>query len=81
MGQSVAATVGAQPLAARASKPPPAHVPPLRLPIPPPVAAHFVPPLLRSATVRKFMVGFELLGEPQRDITPEQAAARLRDVL
>jgi UDPglucose--hexose-1-phosphate uridylyltransferase len=43
--------------------------------------AHFLPPLLRSATVRKFMVGFELLGEPQRDITPEQAAARLRDVL
>jgi UDPglucose--hexose-1-phosphate uridylyltransferase len=43
--------------------------------------AHFLPPLLRSATVRKFMVGFELMGEPQRDITPEQAAARLRDVL
>lgn len=43
--------------------------------------AHFLPPLLRSATVRKFMVGFELLGEPQRDITPEQAATRLRDVL
>ncbi|NNJ10928.1 UDP-glucose--hexose-1-phosphate uridylyltransferase [Chloroflexales bacterium ZM16-3] len=42
--------------------------------------AHFYPPLLRSATVRKFMVGFELLGEPQRDITPEQAAARLRSV-
>lgn len=42
------------------------------------VHAHFLPPLLRSATVRKFMVGFELLGEPQRDITPEQAAARLR---
>ncbi|NJN18167.1 MAG: UDP-glucose--hexose-1-phosphate uridylyltransferase [Oscillochloris sp.] len=40
--------------------------------------AHFYPPLLRSATVRKFMVGFELLGEPQRDITPEQAAERLR---
>ena len=32
--------------------------------------AHFYPPLLRSATVRKFMVGFELLGTPQRDITP-----------
>jgi UDPglucose--hexose-1-phosphate uridylyltransferase len=45
------------------------------------VHAHFLPPLLRSATVRKFMVGFELMGEPQRDITPEQAAARLRDVL
>ena len=40
--------------------------------------AHFLPPLLRSATVRKFMVGYELLGEPQRDITAEQAAARLR---
>jgi UDPglucose--hexose-1-phosphate uridylyltransferase len=43
--------------------------------------AHFLPPLLRSATVRKFMVGFELMGEPQRDITPEQAAARLREAL
>jgi UDPglucose--hexose-1-phosphate uridylyltransferase len=41
---------------------------------------HFYPPLLRSATVRKFMVGFELLGSPQRDITPEGAAQRLRDV-
>jgi UDPglucose--hexose-1-phosphate uridylyltransferase len=40
--------------------------------------AHFYPPLLRSATVRKFMVGFELLGSPQRDITPESAAERLR---
>ncbi|EXJ57936.1 galactose-1-phosphate uridylyltransferase [Cladophialophora yegresii CBS 114405] len=40
---------------------------------------HFYPPLLRSATVRKFLVGFEMLGEPQRDITPEQAALRLRD--
>jgi len=40
---------------------------------------HFYPPLLRSATVRKFMVGFELLAEAQRDLTPEQAAARLRD--
>ncbi|KAI7884610.1 galactose-1-phosphate uridylyltransferase [Lichtheimia hyalospora FSU 10163] len=40
---------------------------------------HFYPPLLRSATVRKFLVGFEMLGEPQRDITPEQAASRLRD--
>jgi UDPglucose--hexose-1-phosphate uridylyltransferase len=40
--------------------------------------AHFYPPLLRSATVRKFMVGFELLGEAQRDITPEAAAERLR---
>jgi UDPglucose--hexose-1-phosphate uridylyltransferase len=40
--------------------------------------AHVYPPLLRSATVRKFMVGFEMLGEPQRDLTPEQAAERLR---
>jgi UDPglucose--hexose-1-phosphate uridylyltransferase len=39
---------------------------------------HFYPPLLRSATVRKFMVGFELLGSPQRDITPESAADTLR---
>jgi UDPglucose--hexose-1-phosphate uridylyltransferase len=42
--------------------------------------AHFFPPLLRSATVKKFMVGYEMLAEPQRDITPEQAAARLRDL-
>lgn len=41
---------------------------------------HFYPPLLRSATVRKFLVGFEILGSPQRDITPEAAAARLRDL-
>jgi UDPglucose--hexose-1-phosphate uridylyltransferase len=40
--------------------------------------AHFYPPLLRSATVRKFMVGFEMLGTPQRDITPESAAERLQ---
>jgi UDPglucose--hexose-1-phosphate uridylyltransferase len=40
--------------------------------------AHFYPPLLRSATIRKFMVGFELLGGPQRDITPESAAEILR---
>jgi len=40
--------------------------------------AHFYPPLLRSATVKKFMVGFEMLGMPQRDITPEIAADRLR---
>ncbi|KAJ5404806.1 hypothetical protein PENPOL_c018G08456 [Penicillium polonicum] len=39
---------------------------------------HFYPPLLRSATVRKFLVGYELMAEPQRDITPEQAAAKLR---
>ena len=42
--------------------------------------AHFYPPLLRSATVKKFMVGFEMLGSPQRDLTPEAAAARLREV-
>jgi UDPglucose--hexose-1-phosphate uridylyltransferase len=42
--------------------------------------AHFLPPLLRSATVRKFMVGYEMLGNPQRDITAEQAAARLREL-
>ena len=42
--------------------------------------AHFYPPLLRSATVRKFMVGYELLAQPQRDITPEAAAERLRSV-
>jgi UDPglucose--hexose-1-phosphate uridylyltransferase len=42
--------------------------------------AHFYPPLLRSATIRKFMVGFEMLGTPQRDITAESAAERLRDL-
>jgi len=41
--------------------------------------AHFYPPLLRSATVKKFMVGYELLAEAQRDLTAEQAAARLRE--
>ncbi len=41
--------------------------------------AHFYPPLLRSASVKKFMVGYELLAEVQRDLTPEQAAERLRD--
>lgn len=40
--------------------------------------AHFYPPLLRSATVKKFMVGYEMLGEAQRDISAEQAADRLR---
>jgi UDPglucose--hexose-1-phosphate uridylyltransferase len=40
--------------------------------------AHFYPPLLRSATIRKFMVGYEMLAEAQRDLTPEQAAERLR---
>lgn len=39
---------------------------------------HFYPPLLRSATVKKFMVGYEMLANPQRDITPEMAAATLR---
>lgn len=42
--------------------------------------AHFYPPLLRSATVKKFMVGYEMMAEAQRDITPEQAAERLRAV-
>lgn len=42
--------------------------------------AHFYPPLLRSATVKKFMVGYEMLGEAQRDLTAEQAAARLREL-
>jgi UDPglucose--hexose-1-phosphate uridylyltransferase len=41
--------------------------------------AHFYPPLLRSATVKKFMVGYEMLAEAQRDLTPEQAAQRMRD--
>jgi UDPglucose--hexose-1-phosphate uridylyltransferase len=40
--------------------------------------AHFYPPLLRSAAVRKFMVGYEMLAEPQRDLTPERAAGMLR---
>jgi UDPglucose--hexose-1-phosphate uridylyltransferase len=42
--------------------------------------AHFYPPLLRSASIRKFMVGYEMLAMPQRDITPEQGAARLREL-
>jgi UDPglucose--hexose-1-phosphate uridylyltransferase len=42
--------------------------------------AHYFPPLLRSATVRKFMVGYEMLATPQRDITPEGAASRLREL-
>jgi len=42
--------------------------------------AHFYPPLLRSASVRKFMVGYEMLAEPQRDLTPERAADMLRAV-
>jgi len=43
--------------------------------------AHIYPPLLRSASVRKHMVGFEMLGSPQRDLTPETAAERLRAAL
>ena len=42
--------------------------------------AHFYPPLLGSATVKKFMVGFEMLAESQRDLTAEQAASRLRNL-
>ncbi|MEK6281924.1 MAG: UDP-glucose--hexose-1-phosphate uridylyltransferase [Acidobacteriota bacterium] len=42
--------------------------------------AHFYPPLLRSASIRKFMVGYEMLAMPQRDITPEEAAGRLREL-
>jgi UDPglucose--hexose-1-phosphate uridylyltransferase len=42
--------------------------------------AHFYPPLLRSASVKKFMVGYEMLAEAQRDLTAEQAAERLRQV-
>ena len=42
--------------------------------------AHFYPPLLRSASIRKFMVGYEMLATPQRDLTPESAAERLRSV-
>ncbi len=41
---------------------------------------HFYPPLLRSATIRKFMVGFEMLGTPQRDLTPEASAETLRSL-
>ena len=41
---------------------------------------HFYPPLLRSASIRKFMVGYELLAEPQRDLTAEEAAGMLRAV-
>ncbi|HEX6703752.1 MAG TPA: UDP-glucose--hexose-1-phosphate uridylyltransferase [Albitalea sp.] len=51
-----------------------------RDPLPWQLHAHFYPPLLRSATVRKFMVGFEMLAEAQRDLTPEQAAEKLRGV-
>jgi len=41
----------------------------------------FYPPLLRSATVKKFMVGYEMFGSPQRDITAEIAAKRLRELI
>ena len=41
---------------------------------------HFYPPLLRSATIKKFMVGYEMMGNPQRDFTPEYAAKTLRDL-
>ncbi len=41
---------------------------------------HFYPPLLRSASVKKFMVGYEMLANPQRDITPESSAERLRSL-
>ncbi len=41
---------------------------------------HFYPPLLRSARVRKFMVGYEMLAEPQRDVTPEWSAKMLREL-
>jgi UDPglucose--hexose-1-phosphate uridylyltransferase len=41
---------------------------------------HFYPPLLRSTTIRKFMVGYEMLAQPQRDITPESSAERLREL-
>jgi len=41
--------------------------------------AHYYPPLLRSATIRKYMVGYELLAQPQRDLTAEDAAKHLRD--
>ena len=41
---------------------------------------HFYPPILRSADVKKFMVGYEMLAESQRDITPEQSAAILREL-
>jgi UDPglucose--hexose-1-phosphate uridylyltransferase len=42
--------------------------------------AHYYPPLLRSATVKKFMVGYEMLAMPQRDLTPEIAAQRLKQL-
>ena len=41
---------------------------------------HFYPPLLRSASIKKFMVGYEMLAEPQRDITPEKTALFLKQI-
>jgi galactose-1-phosphate uridylyltransferase, family 1 len=41
----------------------------------------FYPPLLRSATVKKFMVGYEMFGSPQRDLTPEKAAQNLKKIM
>ena len=41
----------------------------------------FYPPLLRSATIKKFMVGYEMFGSPQRDLTPEKAAKNLRKLM
>lgn len=41
---------------------------------------HFYPPLLRSASIKKFMVGYEMMAEPQRDITPEQSATILKNL-
>ena len=41
---------------------------------------HYLPPLLRSATVKKFMVGYELMAKPQRDITAEMSADSLRSL-
>ena len=41
----------------------------------------FYPPLLRSATVKKFMVGYEMFGSPQRDITPEIATKMIQDLV
>ena len=57
------------------------HQPPIRQPSTGEwhLHAHLYPPLLRSSTIRKFMVGFELLGTPQRDFTPEDAASRLQN--
>ena len=42
--------------------------------------ASYLPPLLRSSTIKKFMVGYEMLAQPQRDLTPEKAAERLRQL-